>query len=106
MRGILSFIQTNRFVSGSNFPEATPVSEEQINEALRRIWKETGTTPEQTLVAGDIFELDLALPAALGAHVQLVARDNAMAYELNAVKALGPRGGVDRSLRALLPRLK
>jgi phosphoglycolate phosphatase-like HAD superfamily hydrolase len=47
-------------------------------DALRRIWKDTGTSPEQTLVAGDIFELDLALPAALGAHVQLVARDNVL----------------------------
>ena len=57
-------------------------------------------------MAGDIFELDLALPAALGAHVQLVARDNVLPYEVNAVKALGPRGGVDKSLRALLPRLR
>ncbi|XXF81690.1 HAD family hydrolase [Myxococcaceae bacterium GXIMD 01537] len=75
-------------------------------EALRRIWKETGTSPERTLVAGDIFELDLALPAALGAHVQLVARDNVLPYEVNAVKSFGARGGVDRSLLALLPRLR
>lgn len=75
-------------------------------EALRRIWKDTGTSPEKTLVAGDIFELDLALPAALGAQVQLVARDNVLPYEVNAMKALGSRGGVDKSLRALLPRLR
>jgi hypothetical protein len=74
-------------------------------EALRGIWKQTGTTPEQTLVAGDIYELDLALPAALGAQLQLVARDNVLAYEETAVRALGARGGVDTSLRALLPRL-
>lgn len=29
---------------------------------------------EQTLVCGDIWELDLALPAALGAHVHLIER--------------------------------
>jgi phosphoglycolate phosphatase-like HAD superfamily hydrolase len=75
-------------------------------EALKRVWDSTGTRPEQTLVAGDIYELDLALPAALGAHVQLVARDNVLPYELKAVHALGIRGGVDRSLRALLPRLR
>lgn len=75
-------------------------------EALRRIWQETGASPETTLVAGDIYELDLALPAALGAHVQLVARDNVLPYEVNAMKALGPRGGVDASLRALLSRLR
>jgi phosphoglycolate phosphatase-like HAD superfamily hydrolase len=74
-------------------------------EALRRIWEETGTSPETTLVAGDIYELDLALPAALGASVQFVARQNALPYELKAIEALGPRGGVDRSLRAILPRL-
>ncbi len=74
--------------------------------ALRDIWKETGTGPESTLVAGDIYELDLALPAALGAHVQFVARDNALPYEVKAMELLGPRGGGDRSLRAILPRLR
>ena len=75
-------------------------------EALRDIWNQTGTSPETTLVAGDIYELDLALPAALGANVQFVARDNALPYELKAMELLGPRGGVDRSLRAILPRLR
>lgn len=75
-------------------------------EALKRVWDSTGTKPEETLVAGDIYELDLALPAALGAHVQLVARDNVLPYELKAIEGLGARGGVDRSLRALLPRLR
>ncbi|ABF90063.1 conserved domain protein [Myxococcus xanthus DK 1622] len=75
-------------------------------EALKRVWASTGTTPEQTLVAGDIYELDLALPAALGAHVQLVARDNVLPYELKAMELLGARGGVDRSLHGVLPRLR
>ncbi|NVJ02497.1 HAD family hydrolase [Myxococcus sp. AM009] len=75
-------------------------------QALKRVWEATGTTPEQTLVAGDIYELDLALPAALGAHVQLVARDNVLPYELKAMELLGARGGVDRSLHGVLPRLR
>lgn len=75
-------------------------------EALREIWQLTGTGPEATLVAGDIYELDLALPAALGSHVQFVSRDNTLQYELKAMEQLGPRGGVDRSLRAILPRLR
>lgn len=75
-------------------------------EALRDIWMETGTAPEATLVAGDIYELDLALPAALGAQVQFVARTNALPYELKAMELLGSRGGVDLSLRAILPRLR
>ena len=75
-------------------------------EALRDIWNQTGTGPESTLVAGDIYELDLALPAALGSHVQFVARSNSLPYELKAMEQLGPRGGVDLSLRAILPRLR
>jgi hypothetical protein len=75
-------------------------------EALRDIWNQTGTGPEATLVAGDIYELDLALPAALGSHVQFVARANALPYEVKAMEQLGPRGGVDLSLRAILPRLR
>ncbi|MET0402168.1 MAG: HAD family hydrolase [Cystobacter sp.] len=75
-------------------------------EALRRIWQETGTTPETTLVAGDIVELDLAMPAALGAQVQFVARANALDYERRAIEALGARGGMDPSLRAILSRLR
>lgn len=57
-------------------------------------------------MAGDIFELDLALPAALGASVQLVERTNVLEYERRAIAALGPRGGRHPSLRALLPRLR
>ncbi|AKQ70599.1 Glutamate synthase [NADPH] large chain [Myxococcus hansupus] len=75
-------------------------------EALKRVWERTGTTPEQTLVAGDIFELDLALPAALGAQVQLVSRDNVLPYELKAMELLGARGGADRSLHAVVRRVR
>jgi phosphoglycolate phosphatase-like HAD superfamily hydrolase len=75
-------------------------------DALRRIWNETDTSPETTLVAGDIYELDLAMPAALGASVQLVARANTLEYERRGIAALGSRGGMDPSLRAILPRLR
>jgi phosphoglycolate phosphatase-like HAD superfamily hydrolase len=75
-------------------------------DALRRIWNDTDTSPETTLVAGDIYELDLAMPAALGASVQLVARTNTLEYERRAIAALGSRGGMDPSLRAILPRLR
>jgi FMN phosphatase YigB (HAD superfamily) len=74
-------------------------------EALRKVWRETDTSPDTTLVCGDIFELDLALPAALGARVQFVARPNTLAYERQAITQLGPRGGMAPSLRAILPRL-
>jgi hypothetical protein len=39
MRGILSFLQTNRFVPDENgFPDDTTLTEEQLNLALRSIW--------------------------------------------------------------------
>jgi len=46
-------------------------------EALCRLWRELGATDyaiADTLVCGDIWELDLAMPRALGAHVHLVRR--------------------------------
>ncbi|MBX3249824.1 MAG: HAD family hydrolase [Myxococcales bacterium] len=57
-------------------------------EVLRHIWDETGVAPERTLVAGDIFELDLALPAHLGAHVQLVLKDRTEEFERQAMRQL------------------
>jgi phosphoglycolate phosphatase-like HAD superfamily hydrolase len=87
-------------------PRPVYVRRGRYYEALRSIWEQTGTGPESTLVAGDIYELDLVLPAALGAHVQFVARDNALPYEVKAMEQLGPRGGTDKSLRAILPRLR
>lgn len=74
-------------------------------DALAAIWAETGADPETTLVCGDIFELDLALPAELGAHVHLVRREKTYAYELDAVTALGARGGASEGLTAVLERV-
>ncbi|MEM1413284.1 MAG: HAD family hydrolase [Myxococcota bacterium] len=73
-------------------------------EVLRRLWDELGTTAERTFVAGDIYELDLALPAALGASVQLVGKERTPAFERAAVADL-PRGRVDDRLGALLERV-
>jgi phosphoglycolate phosphatase-like HAD superfamily hydrolase len=74
-------------------------------DALVAIGAETGAPFSQTLVCGDIWEMDLALPAALGASVHLVRRPRTFAYELDAVRALGPRGGVSEGVAALLERL-
>lgn len=60
-------------------------------DALVAIWNETGTTPIETLVCGDIFELDLALPAQLGARVQLVTRPQTPATEVLAVEQASGR---------------
>jgi len=72
-------------------------------ETLSTIWAATGTTPERTLVCGDIFELDLALPQALGASVHLVGRDDTPAWERGAVAAGG--GTFSTALSGVLGRL-
>jgi FMN phosphatase YigB (HAD superfamily) len=74
-------------------------------DALAAIWRETGSGPETTLVCGDIYELDLALPAELGAQVHFIQRDRTFDYELDAIRALGPRGGASTTLTPLLDRL-
>lgn len=72
-------------------------------ETLSTIWSATGTTPERTLVCGDIFELDLALPQALGASVHLVGRDDTPDWERAAVRGGG--GTFSTELSGVLERL-
>lgn len=67
---------------------------------LRSLWAECGVGPEETLVCGDIFELDLALPAALGASIALITRPNTPAFELEAARS-HPRGRVISALTEL-----
>jgi len=74
-------------------------------DVLRRAWNDTGATPEQTLVCGDIYELDLALPEALGCHLHLVERDNSLPYEKQAVLASG-RGAISTDLLAMVERVR
>ena len=75
-------------------------------EALCKVWDHKNLAQE-TLVCGDIWELDLALPAVLGAHVHLVKREapyGTYPYEKEAVQTLGVRGSFG-SLRDVLARL-
>lgn len=69
-------------------------------DALAAIWAETDTLPHDTLVIGDVFELDLALPAALGCRVHLAASPRTLAYERRGVEAAG--GRADDDLTAVL----
>ncbi|MEO6774138.1 MAG: HAD family hydrolase [Kofleriaceae bacterium] len=58
----------------------------------------------ETLVVGDIWELDLAMPAALGAHVHLIQRAEpfpSYPYELAQLA----KGHTSPNLKALLKRL-
>jgi len=74
-------------------------------DVLRGLWDETGTGPDSTLVVGDGFELDLAMPAALGAHAQLVIRAGTLFHERQLARKLA-RGDADERLTAILDRLR
>ncbi len=71
-------------------------------DALGRVWRETGVAPKDTLVCGDIYELDLALPAALGCSVHMVLRPTTHAYERTAITQLGGRAALSDGLKPLL----
>jgi FMN phosphatase YigB (HAD superfamily) len=73
-------------------------------DALAGVWGETGTTPAETLVVGDIWELDLALPSLLGASVHLLERERTHAYERAGIAAAGARGRSGRALADVLAR--
>jgi hypothetical protein len=54
MRGILGFVTTNRFAPGSSgFPSSDPLSEEQLNLAMREVWKNSGGRIDLIVVGGD-----------------------------------------------------
>jgi FMN phosphatase YigB (HAD superfamily) len=73
-------------------------------DTLTECWEASGTSPERTLVVGDIFELDLALPLALGCNVHLVHRNNVAQYEIDFVRE-HERCGAGTELSSLLARL-
>lgn len=73
-------------------------------EVLRRIWNETGTAPERTLLVGDIYELDLAMPLHLGVAIHLIVGGTTPEYEQRFVSAEA-RGGVSPDLDAVLGRV-
>jgi FMN phosphatase YigB (HAD superfamily) len=74
-------------------------------DALVTMEKTLGVRLERVLVCGDVFELDLAMPHALGAHVHLLTRSTTPAYELRAIERM-PRAGSSIELSALRERLE
>ena len=69
-------------------------------DLLQELWEKTGAAPEETVICGDIYELDLAMPAALGVRVHMVARPNTPSYERRAVASSG--GSLSEHLGGLL----
>jgi FMN phosphatase YigB (HAD superfamily) len=70
-------------------------------DVLESIWQETGSEPKDTLVIGDVFELDLLLPGTLGCNVHLVASPRSLPYERTGTEAFG--GTHSESLAAVMP---
>ncbi|MGN6108602.1 MAG: HAD family hydrolase [Kofleriaceae bacterium] len=69
-------------------------------EILRAVLDEAGATFAELVVVGDIFELDLAMPLALGARVGLVASSHTPDYE-RAFVSTHPRGTIIEDLAAI-----
>ena len=73
-------------------------------EVLREVWEQTGTRPERTLLVGDIYELDLAMPIHLGVSVHLMLGPTTPEYERHFVEH-AERGGSGETLEAVLERV-
>lgn len=63
------------------------------HDILKAVLDASGATFQELVVVGDIFELDLAMPLALGARVGLVVSSHTPAYERTFVSE-HPRGRV------------
>lgn len=75
-------------------------------EALVRVMERAGAKPEEAIVCGDIFELDLSLPVQLGMQVHLVTGPHAPpAHEVSYLNSLGSRAGYGDDLRLILKRV-
>ncbi len=74
-------------------------------EVLQAVWRRCGASPGNTLVVGDIYELDLAMPLHLGASVHLVCGPTTPAYE-RAFVAGHPRATLSDDLCAVLQRVE
>jgi hypothetical protein len=72
----------------------------EYHAILKQILDEAGATFAELVVVGDIFELDLAMPLALGARVGLVTSARTPVYE-RAFVAGHPRGALIDDLSAI-----
>ena len=73
-------------------------------QQLRALWDELNVEPRRTLVVGDIYELDLALPGKLGTDVHLVLKEMTEAYERAAIERCA-RGELSPGLDGVLQRV-
>lgn len=78
-------------------------------EAICRALANNTAALPKTLVCGDVWELDLAMPFYLQMHVHLIERASPFdtyEYERAKIKSCGVRGGKSWDLKGLLDRLE
>lgn len=90
----------------AGFPRPTVIKRPHYRQVLVDKMERTAiklpADPSKQLVVGDIFELDLALPLAMGWNIGLMANEHTPAWELNFVSS-HPRGRVLRDVSEILP---
>lgn len=75
-------------------------------DALASIMKRVGAAPEEVLVCGDIYELDLSLPLELGMQVHMVTGPKPpAAHEVAWLERFGARTSHADDLEAILARI-
>jgi phosphoglycolate phosphatase-like HAD superfamily hydrolase len=82
----------------AGLPRAVKLKRGLYLGALGEIWRRTGATPSETLVVGDIYDMDLALPAVLGAHVHLIENGSTRPPYRAALMELGGFGSLSPDL--------
>lgn len=85
------------------WPRAIHPRRGHYHDVLTSIWSAGASAPTDTLVIGDVFELDLLLPAVLGCRVHLASGPRTLPYEREATEAYG--GTHDDDLAAALALL-
>ncbi len=68
---------------------------------LTRLMRKKGLKPHNVLVIGDIYEMDLALPAQIGMRIMLAAKPSTPSFERNAVRTYQKADIVDHLPKAL-----
>lgn len=75
-------------------------------DALAAIMRRVGAAPEEVLVCGDIYELDLSLPLELGMQVHMVTGPKAPAeHEIAWLERFGGRASHANDLDVILKRI-
>jgi FMN phosphatase YigB (HAD superfamily) len=91
------------FIDGLNRPVL--LRRQLYYQTIKRLLDEQGLDWTDLVVVGDIFELDLAMPLALGARVGLVSNQFTPPYEKEFL-AKHPRGRLINSLKEILQLVK